>query len=103
MDTPFRMYTYTNKLLLECGEEVQDMQTYVYIPLLNTGNVNNINSRNIDIISFFKAEVEKITGFSSDISIMGDTDIGLSLEDYNEMPPMIQQKSFSLESLLLKW
>jgi len=102
LDTPFRMYIY-DQAIARVWRRGQDKQTYVYIPLLDTGEVPNINSRNIDIIAFFKDEVEKITGYSSDVDIINEADMNVSTEDYKEIPPTIQYGRIGLEELMKSW
>jgi len=86
MDTPFRMYIY-EQAVARIWRLGQDKQTYVYIPLLDTGNIPNINSRNIDIIDFFRSEVEKITGYKSEIGVLTNDDMTISTEGLPEYIP----------------
>ena len=58
----------------------KDNCEYVYIPKLDTGEFPNINSRNIDIIQFFKQEVEAITGEKMTVSL--DPSIAPSTEEF---------------------
>ena len=61
----------------------QDSQVVVYIPSLDTGNTPNINQRNLDIISFFNAEVEALTGYKSAIDVK-ETE-AMNLESINQL------------------
>lgn len=79
LDLPFRMYIY-NQAISRVWRLGQDQQVYIYILSLNTGDKPNINSRNIDIITFFKNEIEKITGYKSNIDL--DSNECVALEDY---------------------
>ena len=81
LDLPFRMYIY-EQAIARVWRLGQDSQVTAYILRLDTGNEPNINSRNIDIISFFNAEVEKITGYSASVSL-GNTDRTLSGESFD--------------------
>ena len=81
LDLPFRMYVY-EQAIARAWRLGQDQQVYVYIPKLDTGEAPNINSRNIDIIQFFKEEVENITGQKMSISL--DATVGPSTEDFKE-------------------
>lgn len=81
IDLPFRMYTYEQAIsrLWRLG---QKLQVYIYVAKLDTGNVKNINGRNVDIIDFFRKEVEAITGHASEIEILAKDDVtSLSVED----------------------
>lgn len=79
LDMPFRMYIY-NQAISRVWRLGQDKQVYIYILSLDTGDKPNINSRNLDIITFFKNEIEKITGYKSNIDL--DSTTGVALEDY---------------------
>lgn len=81
LDLPFRMYIY-EQAIARVWRLGQDSQVTAYILRLDTGKEPNINSRNIDIISFFNAEVEKITGYSASVSL-GNTDRTLSGESFD--------------------
>ena len=65
---PYRMYIYEQAIgrVWRLG---QDTKVLVYILQLDTGDLPNINTRNIDIIKFFKEEVERITGTVSNIDL----------------------------------
>lgn len=80
LDLPFRLYMY-DQAISRVWRLGQDQQVYVYILSLDTGKEPNINSRNIDIITFFKAEIEKITGYKSNIEL--DKNVFPSLECYD--------------------
>jgi hypothetical protein len=91
------MYTYEQTIarLWRLG---QKLQVYIYIARLNTGNVKNINDRNVDIIDFFKKEVEAITGYASEIDIMaGDSTSSLSTEDMIKCDMYMNYASRNLE------
>ena len=79
LDLPFRMYVY-EQAIARAWRLGQDSQVYVYIPKLDTGEFPNINSRNIDIIQFFKQEVEAITGEKMTVSL--DPSIAPSTEEF---------------------
>lgn len=79
LDLPFRMYTY-DQAISRVWRLGQDQQVFVYILSLDTGDKPNINSRNIDIITFFKEEIEKITGYKAGIDL--DKNVA-SVEDFN--------------------
>ena len=68
VDMPYRMYIYEQAIgrVWRLG---QDTKVLVYILQLDTGDLPNINTRNIDIIKFFKEEVERITGTVSNIDL----------------------------------
>ena len=68
LDLPFRMYMY-EQAIARVWRLGQDEKVYVYILRLDTGDEDNINGRNIDIIKFFKEEVEAITGIKTDMDI----------------------------------
>lgn len=71
LDLPFRMYIY-NQAISRVWRLGQDLQVYIYILSLDTGDKPNINSRNIDIIKFFNSEIEKITGYKSNLDLDGE-------------------------------
>lgn len=79
LDLPFRMYIY-EQAIARVWRLGQDKQVIVYIPELDTGDKQNINGRNIDIITFYKEEVERITGHKLDIDL--ESTEGLSKEEY---------------------
>lgn len=86
IDLPFRMYVY-EQAIGRAWRLGQDKQVNVFILELNTDEPN-INSRNIDIIKFFKEEVEKITGVKSSVDISSpevvDGEVATeSMVDYN--------------------
>lgn len=69
LNLPFRNYIYdqaTARILRHGQKE----QTYIYIPILNYDEPN-INSRNIDIIKYFKTLVEELTGRQDLLSLDG--------------------------------
>lgn len=71
IDMPFRMYVY-EQAIGRAWRLGQDSNVTVYILELDTEEPN-INSRNIDIITFFKEEVEKITGVPASIDISSES------------------------------
>ena len=81
LDLPFRMYMY-EQAIARVWRLGQDEKVYVYILRLDTADEDNINSRNIDIIKFFKEEVEAITGIKTDMNI---EDSVVSNEGYKEL------------------
>ncbi len=68
MDLPFRQYLY-DQAISRVWRLGQDQQVYVYILNLDTGEEPNINTRNIDIIQYFKEEVERLLGYKSALDI----------------------------------
>lgn len=82
LDLPFRMYIF-EQAISRAWRVGQDSQVVVYIPSLDTGNVPNINQRNLDIISFFNSEVEALTGYKSSIDVK-ETD-AINLESINQL------------------
>jgi len=104
IDTPFRMYIY-EQAIARVWRLGQDKQVVVYIPELDTGDEPNINGRNLDIITFYKEEVERITGHTLEIDISADDTI--SNEDYKYLvetnmynPTVGKQSSYDI---LTKW
>jgi putative SNF2 domain helicase len=81
LDLPFRMYMY-EQAIARVWRLGQDEKVYVYILRLDTADEDNINSRNIDIIKFFKEEVEAITGIKTDMDIEYSV---VSNEGYKEL------------------
>lgn len=77
LDLPFRMFVY-DQAISRVWRLGQDKQVYIYILSLDTGEEPNINSRNIDIITFFKEEVEKITGYKANLEL--DRSLNTSME-----------------------
>lgn len=71
IDMPFRMYVY-EQAIGRAWRLGQDSNVTVFILELDTEEPN-INSRNIDIITFFKEEVEKITGVPASINISSES------------------------------
>lgn len=71
IDMPFRMYVY-EQAIGRAWRLGQDSDVTVFILELDTKEPN-INSRNIDIITFFKEEVEKITGVPASINISSES------------------------------
>lgn len=80
LDLPYRLHTYT-QALSRVWRLGQDQQVYLYIVSLDTGETPNINTRTVDIIKFFKTEIEKITGYSTGIEL--DSDVTISQEAYS--------------------
>lgn len=80
LDLPFRMYTY-NQAISRVWRLGQDSTVNIYIVTLDTDGEPNINSRNVDIITFFKEEIEKITGYKAGIDL--DINLSVSQEDYD--------------------
>lgn len=78
VDLPFRMYIY-EQAIGRAWRLGQDSDVTVYILELNT-DIPNINSRNIDIIKFFKEEVEQLTGVPSSIDISNDVNVNIETE-----------------------
>lgn len=68
LDLPFRQYLY-DQAISRVWRLGQDRQVYVYIVNLDTGEEPNINTRNIDIIKYFKEEVERLIGYKSAIDL----------------------------------
>lgn len=79
LDLPFRMYTY-EQAIARVWRLGQDKTVYVYKTVLDTDGEANINSRNIDIIKFFKDEIEKITGYKYSLDL--DTSVNIGNEDF---------------------
>lgn len=79
LDLPFRMYTY-NQAISRVWRLGQDSTVNIYIVTLDTDGEPNINSRNVDIITFFKNEIEKITGYKAGIDL--DVNLAVSQEDW---------------------
>lgn len=104
LDLPFRLYLY-EQAVGRAHRLGQDNNVTVYIPTLHFDTPTpNINSRNIDIISFFKEEVENITGIKADI----DIDLGEGIIDHNSISFIdIVRRDFMLstgrESVFLEW
>lgn len=82
LDLPFRMYIF-EQAISRAWRVGQDSQVVVYIPSLDTGSTPNINQRNLDIISFFNAEVEALTGYKSAIDVK-ETE-AMNLESINQL------------------
>lgn len=85
VDMPFRMYIY-EQAMSRAWRLGQDSQVTSYIVEINT-EVPNINSRTIDIITWYKEEVERITGIPSSVDItsglMGSSEVNISMEEFN--------------------
>lgn len=80
LDMPFRMYIY-EQAVSRAWRLGQDSQVTSYIIEANT-EVPNINSRNIDIITWYKEEVERITGIPASVGLKGETpDENVTVED----------------------
>lgn len=77
LDLPFRQYLY-DQAISRVWRLGQDQQVYVYIINLDTGEDPNINTRNVDIIKYFKEEVERLLGYKSAIDL-AETEV-LSME-----------------------
>lgn len=69
IDLPFRNYIY-EQAVARVHRIGQDKTVFLYQIHLDTGDIPNINSRNIDIIEWSKRMVEELTGYSSDIEII---------------------------------
>ena len=69
IDMPFRNYIY-EQAVARVHRLGQDEVVFLYQIHLDTGDIPNINSRNIDIIEWSKRMVAEITGYSSDIEII---------------------------------
>ena len=92
IDMPFRMYVY-EQAIARAWRLGQDSDVKVFILELDT-DIPNINSRNLDIITFFKEEVEKITGVPASIDISTESYIeykkddisnNISIESFNKI------------------
>jgi len=88
LDLPYRMYMY-DQAIARAWRKGQDASVFVYIVRLDTDDKPNINDRNVDIISFFKEEVERITGYKFEVSIDDDSTNLVSTEsmDYLRYSP----------------
>lgn len=82
LDLPFRMYNY-EQAIARVWRLGQDEPVTVYKAVLNTDDEPNINSRNIDIIKYFKDEIEKITGYKYSLDLDSNTNTGM--EDYFDL------------------
>jgi len=85
IDLPFRSYIYEQAVgrIRRLG---QDKDVFVYIAELDANGEATINSRNIDIITFFKQEVENITGYEVDVNLDGrNNGANISNEDYYDI------------------
>ena len=69
IDLPFRNYIY-EQAVARIHRLGQDEIVFLYQIHLDTGDIPNINSRNIDIIEWSKKMVEELTGYSSDMEII---------------------------------
>ena len=69
IDMPFRNYIY-EQAVARIHRLGQDEIVFLYQIHLDTGDIPNINSRNIDIIEWSKKMVEELTGYSSDMEII---------------------------------
>jgi len=84
IDLPYREYIF-NQAIARLWRLGQDKPVTVYITRLDTGDEKNINDRNVDIIAWYKKEVEKITGISSGLEI-----------DYNTTTDEVSNEDLSL-------
>lgn len=97
VDLPFRMYVY-EQAIGRAWRIGQDSQVSVFILELNTP-IPNINSRNVDIIKFFKEEVEKITGVKATVELGTNEEIALeSLYPYELDESDLEQYTISTEA-----
>lgn len=78
LNLPFRNYIY-DQATARIWRGGQKEQTYIYIPILDY-DTPNINSRNIDIIKYFKAAVEELTGRMDLLTLDGTTTDNLGEE-----------------------
>lgn len=69
IDMPFRSYVY-EQAVGRVHRLGQDQTVFLYQIHLDTGDIPNINSRNIDIIEWSKRMVADITGYDSDMEII---------------------------------
>ena len=90
IDLPFRMYNY-EQAIARVWRLGQDQPVTVYRAVLNTDDEPNINSRNIDIIKYFKDEIERITGYKYSLDLDSNTNTGM--ESYYD---------FDTENILFK-
>ena len=95
LDMPYRMYKY-DQAIARVWRRGQDEQVYIYIPSLDTGEEKNINDRNIDIIKYFVAEVERITNQKSPLSLSGE--VVTALERYLGVATTTRRVSHAIES-----
>ena len=100
IDMPFRMYVY-EQAIARVWRLGQDQKVIVYKTRLDTGEQPNINSRNIDIIQFFKEEIERITGYKYSLSL----DSTISTEDFYDLnfKNTIFKNQYNKYSCLDKW
>lgn len=82
IDLPFRMYQY-EQAIGRAWRLGQDSNVRVYIAEIESSEPT-INSRGIDIISFFNEEVEKITGVPASVNLKGD-DMNIATEDIEDI------------------
>jgi len=84
IDLPFRSYIY-EQAVARAHRLGQDLPVFTYIMELDTGEDANINSRNIDIISFFKEEVERITGYKVNIDLERNFNMNIAQEAFEDL------------------
>lgn len=96
IDLPFRMYTY-EQAVARVHRLGQDQPVTINILMLDTGDKPNINSRNIDIIQYFKDEVEKITGQKVDLDIVVENEGVVSKEALNLLTTEVETGRLSIE------
>lgn len=79
---PPRTYIY-EQAIGRAWRTGQDKEVLVYIAELNTDKEYNITNRDIDIIKYFKKQVEEITGYSAGVDLEGnELEHNISSEDY---------------------
>jgi hypothetical protein len=79
---PPRTYIY-EQAIGRAWRTGQDKSVYVYIAELDTGNVYNITNRDIDIIKYFKQQVEELTGYTVGVDLDGtEVEHTISAEEY---------------------
>lgn len=99
LDLPFRNYIY-EQAVARVHRIGQDSTVLIFQIHLDTGDIPNINSRNVDIIEWSKKMVAEITGYESELEIIKNegTDEGKQTVFMSEfISSFIKPFKFSLE------
>ena len=92
LNAPFRAYIQ-EQAISRIHRLNQDTQTKVYQCYLDTGNLANISSRSLDIMSWSQQQVEAITGIKSPYILNDeDGDVKVSAESIDDSLTLIISK-----------
>jgi superfamily II DNA/RNA helicase len=96
LNMPFRQHEY-DQAVARCDRLGQDSEVDVFNIILDTGDKKNISSRNVDIMSWSKNQVDQILGIDSTAV---DDDISLESSSENNIMDYLHELDISIESII---